>query len=249
MSNCEGFKNLKQTLNNSDELSDIKSNPVVRATILSVVKSIPILGELIDSSMDIYLTSFQENKRNELIEMILSDVNITSDMVNDVEFILNFAKTLEAVNRLSSNDKIKFFANLIRNGYFTSDKIENDLFEEYLRLLSILSYREIEYLYFLYKYQKENFGRKSVCGDYTDNFGVAFSETFNCDKYDYIDIYDKLAATGCVQKFYVGYASQIKKVNDGYYQDYEMSDIEVDVDYFYINDGFAKFVLLISDNV
>lgn len=249
MPNCEKIENIKQKLNNTEELADIKNNPVVKATILSVVKSIPIIGELIDSSMDMCLTSFQQNKRKELIEMVLSDANITFDMVNDVEFIMNFAKTLEAVNRLSSNDKIKYFANLIKNGYFTSNKIENDLFEECLRLLSVLSYREIEYLYFLYKYQKENFGRKSVCGDYTDNFGVAFSETFDCDKYDYIDIYDKLSATGCVQKFYVGYASQIKKVNDGYYQDYEMSDIEVDVDYFYINDGFAKFVLLISDNV
>lgn len=246
MPNCE---NIKQSLNNSEELADIKNNPVVKATILSVVKSIPIIGELIDSSMDMCLTTFQQNKRKELIEMILSDVNITSDMVSDVEFIMNFAKTLEAVNRLSSNNKIKYFANLIKNGYFTSHKIENDLFEEYLRLLSILSYREIEYLYFIYKYQKENFGTTSVKGSYSHNFGLAFSEIFDCGKYDYIDIYDRLVATGCVQKFYIGYASQIKKVNDGYYEDYEMSDIEVDLDYFYINDNFSKFVLMINDHI
>lgn len=249
MPNCEKFENIKQTLNNSEELTDIKNNPVVKATILSVVKSIPIIGELIDSSMDMCLTSFQQNKRNELIEMVLSDAYITSDMVNDVEFILNFAKTLEAVNRLASNDKIRYFANLIKNGYFTSDKIENDLFEEYLRLLSTLSYREIEYLYFIYKYQSEYFGKVKKKGEYTHNFGLAFSQSFNCGEFDYIDVYDKLAATGCVQKFYIGYASQIKKVNGGYYEDYEMSDIEVDVDYFYINDGFAKFVLLINEHI
>lgn len=137
MHNCEKIENIKQSLNNLEELADIKNNPVVKATILSVVKAVPILGELIDSSMDICLTNFQKNKRNELIQLILSDVDITSDMVNDVEFILNFAKTLEAVNRLSSNDKIRYFANLIKNGYFTANKVENDLFDVLNDLKSI----------------------------------------------------------------------------------------------------------------
>lgn len=246
MHDSEKLEIIKQSLNNSEELADIKNNPVVKATIISVIKSVPILGELVDSSMDICLTTFQENKRNELIKMILSDAYITSDMVNDVEFILNFAKTLEAVNRLASNDKIRYFANLIKNGYFTSDKIENDLFEEYLRLLSTLSYREIEYLYFIYKYQSEYFGKVKKKGEYTHNFGLAFSQSFNCGEFDYIDVYDKLAATGCIQKFYIGYASQIKRVQDGYYEDYQMSDIEVDVDYYYINENFIQFIQTVT---
>ena len=130
MHNCEKIENIKQSLNNSEELADIKNNTVVKATILSIVKAVPFLGELIDSSMDICLTNFQENKRNELIQLILSDAKITSDMVNDVEFILNFAKTLEAVNRLSSNDKIRYFANLIKNGYFTAFLWEPSFFRK-----------------------------------------------------------------------------------------------------------------------
>lgn len=247
MHNCEKIENIKQSLNNSEELADIKNNPVVKATILSIVKAVPFLGELIDSSMDICLTNFQENKRNELIQLILSDAKITSDMVNDVEFILNFAKTLEAVNRLSSNDKIRYFANLIKNGYFTANKVENDLFDEYLRLLNTLSFREIEYLYFLYQYQNEYFGKSNKKGEYIRNFGVVFARTFNCGEFDYIDAYDKLAATGCVQKFYIGYAPQIQKVNDGYYEDYQISNIEVDIDYYYINDSFIKFILMIDE--
>ena len=151
MKKSDKLEKIKQSLNNSEDLVDIKNNPIVKVTILSVIKAVPILGDLIDSSLDNCLTIFQENKRNELIKLILSNVNITSDMVNDVEFILNFAKTLEAVNRLSSNDKIRYFANLVKNGYFTANKVENDLFEEHLRLLTTLSFREIEYLYFLYQ--------------------------------------------------------------------------------------------------
>ena len=208
---------------------------------------IDVYDKLAATGWDNCLTIFQENKRNELIKLILSNVNITSDMVNDVEFILNFAKTLEAVNRLSSNDKIRYFANLVKNGYFTANKVENDLFEEHLRLLTTLSFREIEYLYFLYQYQNKHFGKSNKKGEYTRDFGLEFSNVFNCGRFDYIDVYDKLAATGCVQKFYIGYASQIEKIHDGYYEDYQMSDIEVDIDYYYINEGFVHFLQMISD--
>lgn len=64
-------------------------------------------------------------------------------MVNDVEFIINYNKTLEVVRRLDTNDKVKFFGNLIRNGYLSENKIENSEFEEYLHIINTMSYREI----------------------------------------------------------------------------------------------------------
>lgn len=247
MDKHEEFESAKLSLQNTDTVIDVKNNPVVKSTILSVLKSVPLFGELIDSSIDVYLSSFQEAKRQELIDLILTDVTITSDMVNDIEFIFNFAKTVEAVNRLSLNDKVKYFANLLKNGYFISDKIQNDTFEEYLHLLSVLSYREIEYLWFLYSYQTEHFGKSKAKGEYTRNFGIAFGKTFNCGEFDFIDAYDKLSATGCVQKFYMAYPPTIQKVNDGYHEDYQASDIEIDVEYYYINDNFASFIKMIAN--
>ena len=246
MEKHEEFESTKLSLQNAETAIDVKNNPVVKSTILSVLNSIPIIGELIDSSIDSCLSSFQEAKRQELIDLILSDVTITSDMVNDIEFIFNFAKTLEAVNRLSSNDKVKYFANLLKNGYFVSDKIQNDAFDEYLHLLSSLSFREIEYLWFLYKYQTEHFGASKDKGEYTRNFGVCFGETFNCGKFDYIDAYDKLSTSGCVQRFYKAYPPTITKVQDGYYEDYQASEIDIDIDYYYINDNFISFVKMIT---
>ena len=160
MNDTETFESAKLSLQNVNSVIDAKNNPVVKSTILSVLKSVPLFGELLDSTIDSCLTTFQEAKRQELIDLILSDVTITSDMVNDIEFIFNFAKTIEAVNRLASNDKVKYFANLLKNGYFVSDKILNDIFDEYLRLLSMLSYREIEYLWFLYFKYTSNHERR-----------------------------------------------------------------------------------------
>lgn len=155
MKNDEKLESARMTLCTAEQLENIKSNPVVKTTILTVLHSIPIIGELVDTSIDTALTKFQESKRNELVNIILSDSgNITSEMVNDVEFILNFARTLEAVNRLATNDKVKYFANMIKNGYLKSSKIDNDEFEEYLFALSTLSYRQINILIDLYTYEK-----------------------------------------------------------------------------------------------
>lgn len=76
-------------------------------------------------------------------------------MVNDVEFIVNFARTREAIRRLATNDKVKYFGNLIRNGYLSGEHIENSKFEEYLDILNTMSYREIQYLIDYKKYCEE----------------------------------------------------------------------------------------------
>lgn len=130
------FEFVKLGLHNAEEIADIKANPVVNSTIIDIVARVPLIGPLIDSTIDANLTEIQNKKRVELIEIILSDSEcITPEMVNDVEFIINFGRTLEAVNRLATNDKVKYFANLLKNGYFNDDKIKNDEFEECLYTL------------------------------------------------------------------------------------------------------------------
>lgn len=138
---------IKNDLKNVNELKDIKGNPIVQSVLLSSLKSIPVIGDMIDSTTEVLLNEFQEKKEQELIDIIFSDTNnITTEMVNDVEFIVNFNKTLEAVRRLATNDKVKFFGNLIKNGYLMDERIENNVFEEYLDILNTLSYREICFL-------------------------------------------------------------------------------------------------------
>lgn len=102
---------IKNDLKNVNELRDIKGNPIVQSVLLSSLKSIPVIGDMIDSTTEVLLNEFQEKKEQELIDIIFSDTNnITTEMVNDVEFIVNFNKTLEAVRRLATNDKVKFLA-------------------------------------------------------------------------------------------------------------------------------------------
>ena len=141
----------KMELQNVDTVIDVKHNPVISAFI-STIKTVPYIGELIDDSLESVLSEFQSKKQQKLLEVIgqASLGTVTSDTVNDVEFIMGFAKTKNAVDKLSNGDKVKFYGNLLVNGYLNDkDKISVDEFEEYLELINSLSYRELEYLSFL----------------------------------------------------------------------------------------------------
>jgi hypothetical protein len=151
----EEFESKKLSLNNNEQFMSTINNPVVKVTILSVLKSVPIIGDLVDSTIDIFLANFQNQKREELIQIILSDITITPEMVNDVEFIMNFAKTLEAINKLATNDKIVYFANLLKNSYFSGNKIDNNEFEEFFEVINSLSYRQIRVLIILHNIEND----------------------------------------------------------------------------------------------
>lgn len=225
------IESTKLALNNTDQIIDIKANPAVKTTILSIVKAVPIVGELVDTTIDKVLTNYQEKKRNQLLDIILSDgERITSEMVSDVEFIINFARTLESINRLATNDKVEFFANLLKNGYFTDHKITNSEFEEYQELIKELSYREI-YILVAYnksaklyynKYNKSTGYRedtlyKDMVKDVTDRFNI------NCCIIE--DILARLENRGlCVFNMGNSYSEEITTVSPyetPYYTNFE----------------------------
>lgn len=161
MDSKEMIESAKLDLQNIDTIIDTKHNPVVSAFVSSI-KTVPFIGDLIDDSLEYTLTDFQSKKQQQLLEVITNAPigTVTSDMINDVEFILSFAKTRNAVSKLLNGDKVKFYGNLLANGYLSErDKISTDEFEEYLELINSLSYRELEYLSFFKEFSNKHRGR------------------------------------------------------------------------------------------
>lgn len=143
----EELEQAKLSLQNANDFVDIKGNPVVSSVLMAPIKAIPVIGDLVDSTTDKLLEDFQSKKEQELIDVILKDSNsITTEMVNDVEFIVNYARVVDSVRRLATNDKVAYFGNLIRNGYLSGEHINSNTFDEYLNILNTMSYREIQYL-------------------------------------------------------------------------------------------------------
>ena len=166
----------KVELENVDTVIDVKHNPVVNGAI-SVLKKIPFWGSLIDSSIETKLYEFQEQKQRKLLDLINDGNNlVTSDMVSDVEFLFNLMRTREAVSRLANNDKIVYFANLLRNGYLSGERIENDEFEEDMDIINTLSYRELCYLAFIWEYAATH--SKKIVYNYWRDFVKKFKAEF-----------------------------------------------------------------------
>lgn len=63
----EELESVKLSLQNINDIVDIKGNPVVSSVLMAPVKAIPIIGDLIDSSADALLDDFQKKKEQELI--------------------------------------------------------------------------------------------------------------------------------------------------------------------------------------
>lgn len=58
----EELESVKLSLQNINDIVDIKENPVVSSVLMAPVKAIPIIGDLIDSSADALLDDFQKKK-------------------------------------------------------------------------------------------------------------------------------------------------------------------------------------------
>ena len=233
------FDIAKAQLRAADTIVDNYSNPSVRTVINAIKAGLPIIGDLIDESLCAAFEDNQKKKRNLLLDIILSDKqSITPDMVNDVEFIMNFAKVMEAVNRLARNEKVIYFGNLIKNGYLvnSASKISNDEFEEYFNEISSLSFRELEYLAFFWRYAV-NHGGKIAAHNWK-----SFSEELN-EKYNGQDprsVYRKLIKTGLIYE--IKMSTYISKAAE---------ELHLDNEGYGIDAGFRRFyeVVLDSDQV
>lgn len=192
------IESAKLDLQNIDTTIDTKHNPIVSA-LVSSSKVVPFIGDLIDNSLEYALADLQNRKQKQLLEVInnASFGTVTSDMVNDVEFIMSFAKIRDAVNKLSNGDKVKFYGNLLVNGYLSEkDKISIDEFEEYLELINSLSYRELEYLSFFKEFSDKYRGR--IVYQRWSEFSTEFRNKFS--NRDVYSVFKRLQRTGFISE-------------------------------------------------
>lgn len=179
MPNIDDFEKAKEELHKEERITAVYDTcNSVKAAVLSVI---PCLGALIDKLSDQKFANYQNEKRQKFVDVVLSNTDlITSDKVINEACIINIAKTIELVDRCASADKVVYYGNLVRNGYFEySEQIGNDLFDEYEAILKDLSFREIQYLIFFAKAARENDGHLN---------GNALQTYFNHMKSIYPDV-------------------------------------------------------------
>lgn len=226
----------KKEVNSVDKAKELK-NSHLGVGISALLSLIPGAGPFIDGEINKKINEFQDEKRNKLIDTILcNNNNITSEMVNDIEFIFNFSKTCEVVSKLATNDKVEYFGNLIKNSYLVGAKVENDVFEEYLNILNDMSVREINYLVFLKEkidemktIKKKLKWHKFIC-DFEDKFNIPKENVYN--------IYYRLKRTGFVDEELSVSSSSVSGDED---IGYELDSADIDSDRFFLTNLFDDF--------
>lgn len=153
MSENELYLQAKQSLKKTDKIVDIWSHPIAKF----MINIIPYLGSSIDSGIQAELDRFQRAKQEELFEIILEDGSITLEDVSDVTVIMQMKKCIDSINKLTTNKKVQYYAQLMKSA-IKKENCDEDSFDEWLERLNTLSYREIELLVDLYHNQKEKIG-------------------------------------------------------------------------------------------
>lgn len=225
------------------EIVEKCKNNVIIQNVLSAIRMLSPIGDIIDTNINKIVDDFIEEKKNAFLDNILNDKElILTEDVNTVEFIMNFAKTLEAVNKLSNNDKINYFSNLLKNGYMKGRKIESDDYEEKLNILCELTNREINYIIFLYEYEKNNAEKQN---NYWYNFMAKFEEEFKIDKYEVYEIYKRISSKGLLHEELELESKEIEKGNS--YGEYDQLRYgTLDLKYFATNTLLKDLIELIK---
>lgn len=192
------FDKIKSKYITTSKIQDIRNDPIVEV-VISAMETIPGWGAIVataKSSVDEIIKTKMKNNVMELFECILNGSDITSDCVNDVDFIFNLCKSCDVVRRLTTNDKIRFFGNLLRNGYLAGSKIDNNVYDECFERINGMSYREISWLWKYYEFCNGDFSdykkwyefkRKLSCDERVDEELVA-------------DIFASLVRTGLIKQ-------------------------------------------------
>lgn len=128
------------------DIKDIWENPLAQFIVSHISAILPAVSSGIEKALEMR----QKKKLEELFEIALEDDTITLEDLQDVDCILEFARTIDVVNRLIRNDKVKYLARLLKNSIQDRER-DVDEFEELLDKIATLSLREMELLYLLYE--------------------------------------------------------------------------------------------------
>lgn len=176
------FEIAKKSLEDIKTLNDIWEHPAVKM-IYGALNIIPPIAGALDATISKKLENYQKEKQQKLCEIIFQDNSITLEDVKNVEIIMEYARMLDVVNRLATNEKLVYIANLFKKSVpnmICHDGVAE--FEEYLYRLDYISYREIDLLYILYGCEKDALNYENEKVSKMEKAWQMFKD-LACDKY------------------------------------------------------------------
>lgn len=170
----------------------------------------------VGSAIDLVLTKTLENIQAERAsaffdELAIGDVVVNEKLLESEDFLhAYFATTKYALNS-RRREKIRMFARLLKSSLLEEDISNIDEYEDFLKILDELSYRELLALKVLDEYSPYPRAEKQNDLQWTDNFWSDFerrlAEELSIPENQVTDFMNRIARTGCYETFAGTYAN------------------------------------------
>ena len=132
-----------------------QTSPLIR----SIIQVIPLgIGSAVDVALDTKIENIRHDRAREFFdELEKGTVQLTQEMIESEDFLHCYFSTFKAALNSHRREKICYFARLLTSSITLSKIPTIDEYEEYLSILDDLSFRELEILIVLSRYEKEYF--------------------------------------------------------------------------------------------
>jgi len=168
----------------------------------------------IGSAIDVVLTKTLENIQEERAvaffdELSKGDVVVDEKLLESEDFLHAYYATTKYALNSRRREKIRMFARLLKSS-LTEDEIKDiDEYEDYLKILDELSYREILALKTLDEYSKtpktEEQNDLQWTIQFWDEFESRLARELNIPHEQVVNFMNRIARTGCYEMFTGGY--------------------------------------------
>lgn len=189
-------------------LEEYKNNSVIRG----LIQLVPY-GALVDNMITTsYNNILIDRSKTFYSELNSGDIILTPEIIDSEDFLHAYFSTYKASLYTRQRDKIRFFARLLRSGLIEQNIGNINEYEDYLKILDELSYREICILNILYDFEKntpklENENALQLSTKFWNSFLEKVSYDFKIGSEEVPGLINRLSRSGCYTEFTGGYLS------------------------------------------
>ena len=178
------------------EIHEELSDHTEIVALLSLVNDVLPLTGTVSNVINKKMKDIRTKRQEILFSGLASgDKLLTEDIIKQEDFLHKFVITYSAAINTRREEKIRMLAKLLKNSEAKSFNVDIDIYEEYLKILDELGYRELKALYFLNNYEKEYSVENKK--DYWPDFINDLKNKLNLEDDEVKPFLNRLNSIGC----------------------------------------------------
>ena len=205
-----------------DDLMNLYDQPEIR----SLIQLIPAgIGSALDVAL---ISKIQEIRKDRLKsffdELGAGKIKLTKNLIESEDFLHCYFSTIKAAINTRRREKIKMFARLLKSSTLPNLIANTDEYEEHLKILDDLSFKELRILILLDKYESrypKNEGENDWqrADRFWKNFIDELMKKFGISKEENHAVLIRISRSGCYEEIFgFGHSGGKGKLSPTYFQ-------------------------------